>query len=43
MVRYKIPKRIEFATVLPTSGYGKVTTALLEEEFRKRNSWPSEA
>ena len=28
MVRYKIPKRIEFATVLPTSGYGKVTTAL---------------
>jgi len=43
IVRYKIPKHIEFATVLPTSGYGKVTTALLKEEFRKRGSWPSEA
>ncbi|WP_342659786.1 Long-chain-fatty-acid--CoA ligase FadD13 [Rhodococcus ruber] len=42
MVRYKIPKHIEFATALPTSGYGKVTTALLREEFRERGSWPSE-
>ncbi|WP_416061841.1 AMP-binding protein [Rhodococcus indonesiensis] len=42
IVRYKIPKHIEFATMLPTSGYGKVTTALLKEEFRKRGSWPGE-
>jgi fatty-acyl-CoA synthase len=43
MVRYKIPKRIEFAPALPTSGYGKVTTILLREEFRRRGSWPSKA
>jgi fatty-acyl-CoA synthase len=42
MVRYKVPKRIEFATALPTSGYGKVTTALLKEEFLNRGSWPTE-
>lgn len=42
MARYKVPKRIEFATVLPTSGYGKVTTALLKDEFTKRGSWPSQ-
>lgn len=40
MVRYKIPKHIEFTTALPTSGYGKVTTALLREEFIARGSWP---
>jgi fatty-acyl-CoA synthase len=43
MVRYKIPKRIEFTTALPTSGYGKVTTALLKQEFLNRGSWPAEA
>ena len=42
MVRYKIPKRIEFADSLPTSGYGKVTTALLKQEFITRGSWPSD-
>ncbi|MGW6036515.1 AMP-binding protein [Gordonia terrae] len=42
MVRYKIPKHIEFTTALPTSGYGKVTTALLREEFISRGTWPQE-
>lgn len=42
IVRYKIPKHIEFVDVLPTSGYGKVTTALLRQEFRARGTWPDE-
>ncbi|WP_336873915.1 AMP-binding protein [Rhodococcus qingshengii] len=42
MVRYKVPKRIEFAPSLPTSGYGKVTTALLRNEFVRLGLWPGE-
>ncbi|MBY3987837.1 AMP-binding protein [Rhodococcus fascians] len=40
MVRYKVPKHLEFTGALPTSGYGKVTTALLREEFITRGTWP---
>ncbi|PQP16573.1 acyl-CoA synthetase [Rhodococcus opacus] len=42
MARYKVPKRIEFAPTLPTSGYGKVTTTLLKNEFFQLGLWPSE-
>jgi acyl-CoA synthetase (AMP-forming)/AMP-acid ligase II len=39
---FKVPKRIEFAPTLPTSGYGKVTTTLLKNEFFQLGLWPSE-
>ena len=39
---YKVPRRVEIFDALPTSGYGKVTKALVREAIEARDSGAAE-
>ncbi|MCL8026866.1 AMP-binding protein [Nocardioides bruguierae] len=41
MARYKAPKRVHLVDQLPTTAYGKVTTAVLRELLQSAGAWPA--